>query len=86
MGGIDVVDTRYRPLYERAVAVLEAGDRVAAVELAGSIGAGTAVRGCASTPSVFFVRNPTLRIAQSQTRVGSSALIHSTKCVVRGAT
>ena len=42
MGGLDVVDGGYRALYERAMAVLSADERVASVELAGSVGTGTA--------------------------------------------
>ena len=42
MGGFDVVDPRYRLLYERAVEVLRDDPRVVGVELAGSIAAGTA--------------------------------------------
>jgi predicted nucleotidyltransferase len=42
MGGLEVVDQRYQTLYERALAVLQADERVKAVELSGSIGAGTA--------------------------------------------
>ncbi len=42
MGGLDVVDRRYRELYESAAAVLAADDRVERVELSGSIGTGTA--------------------------------------------
>jgi hypothetical protein len=42
MGGLDVIDRRYRHLYVRAMAVLGGDERVAAVELSGSVGAGTA--------------------------------------------
>lgn len=42
MGGLEVVDGRYRALYERAIAVLGDDKRVAQVELSGSVGAGTA--------------------------------------------
>jgi len=42
MGGLDVIDDRYRELYERAVVVLEADDRVVSVALSGSVGTGTA--------------------------------------------
>lgn len=41
-GGLDVVDPRYRLLYERALSVLNSDPRVLGVELAGSIAAGTA--------------------------------------------
>jgi hypothetical protein len=41
-GGLDVVDPRYRQLYERALSVLNRDPRVRSVELAGSIAAGTA--------------------------------------------
>jgi Nucleotidyltransferase domain len=44
MGGFDVVDERYRALYERAVAVLGTDPRVLAVEVSGSVGTGTADR------------------------------------------
>ncbi len=42
MGGFEVVDPRYRSLYERAVEVLEADPRVVSVEVAGSIRSGRA--------------------------------------------
>ena len=42
MAGFEVVDPRYRDLYERAIAVLDADDRVQSVRAGGSIGAGTA--------------------------------------------
>ena len=42
MGGFDVVDPRFEPLYERAVEVLTADPRVKDVQASGSIGAGTA--------------------------------------------
>ena len=42
MGGLEVVDGRYRDLYERARAVLGADPRVRSVELSGSLGDGTA--------------------------------------------
>lgn len=42
MGGFDVVDPRFRILYERAVEVLGADDRVKEVRASGSIGAATA--------------------------------------------
>jgi len=45
MGGFEVVDPRYLDLYERAVAVLSADDRVRSVLVAGSIGDGTAEKG-----------------------------------------
>jgi hypothetical protein len=44
MGGIEVVDPRYRALYERAVEVLDDDPRVISVALGGSIAAGTADR------------------------------------------
>ena len=44
MGGLDIVDPRYQSLYERALAVLGGDERVKAVELSGSVGAGTADR------------------------------------------
>ena len=44
MGGLEVLDPRYRALYERARTVLEADERVKAVELSGSVGAQTADR------------------------------------------
>jgi hypothetical protein len=42
MGGIEAVDPGYRRLYERAVEVLGADERILSVDLSGSIGAGTA--------------------------------------------
>jgi hypothetical protein len=42
VGGFDVVDERFRALYERAVLVLEADPRVRRVEVGGSVAAGTA--------------------------------------------
>ena len=42
MGGFDVVDPRFQPLYDRAIEVLTADSRVKEVQLGGSIGAGTA--------------------------------------------
>jgi hypothetical protein len=42
VGGFDVVDPRFQPLYERAVEVLTADPRVKEIELSGSIGTGTA--------------------------------------------
>ena len=42
MGGLEVVDGRYRDLYQRARTVLEADPRVVAVELSGSVGDGSA--------------------------------------------
>jgi hypothetical protein len=42
VGGFDVVDPRFRPLYERAIEVLNADTRVKEVRASGSIGAGTA--------------------------------------------
>jgi hypothetical protein len=42
VGGFEVVDPRYRGLYERAVEVLDADDRVQSVRAGGSIGSGTA--------------------------------------------
>jgi hypothetical protein len=42
MGGLDVLDARYPALYERAVAVLEADERVDSVSIGGSVGDGTA--------------------------------------------
>src|SRR5262245_11941554 len=42
MGGFDVVDPRYRTLYERAVAVLGADRRVVSAGVSGSIARGTA--------------------------------------------
>lgn len=44
MGGLEVVDERYLPLYERALDVLGPDPRVISVELGGSIGSGTADR------------------------------------------
>jgi hypothetical protein len=44
MGGLEVIDDRFTPIYERATAVLGADDRVAEVRLAGSVAAGTADR------------------------------------------
>lgn len=44
MGGFEVIDERYRGLYERAVAVLEADERVLEVQPSGSAGTGTADR------------------------------------------
>ena len=42
MGGFEVVDPRFQPLYDRAVEVLTADPRVQDVRASGSIGAGTA--------------------------------------------
>ena len=42
MGGLDVVDPRFQPLYDRAIEVLTADPRVKDVRASGSIGAGTA--------------------------------------------
>lgn len=42
MGGLDVIDPRYRRLWERAVEVLGADERVASVDPSGSVGDGTA--------------------------------------------
>jgi len=42
MGGLDAVDRRYRELYESAVAVLGADERVDRVQLSGSVGSDTA--------------------------------------------
>ena len=42
MGGLEVLDPRYRALHERVLAVLGADDRVRGVEITGSVGAGTA--------------------------------------------
>ena len=42
MGGFEVVDPRYRALYDRAVEVLSADARVLTVRAAGSVGSGTA--------------------------------------------
>jgi len=42
VGGFEVVDSRFQPLYDRAVGVLTADSRVKEVQLGGSIGAGTA--------------------------------------------
>ena len=42
MGGLEVVDGRYRDLYERARTVLNADQRVIAIELSGSVGDGSA--------------------------------------------
>jgi len=42
VGGFDVVDPRFQPLYDRAIEVLTADSRVKEVQLGGSIGAGTA--------------------------------------------
>jgi hypothetical protein len=44
VGGLEVVDARYRGLYERAREVLEADERVRSVELSGSIDEGRADR------------------------------------------
>lgn len=44
MGGFEVIDRRYRALYERAVAVLKADGRVREVRPSGSVGSGTADR------------------------------------------
>jgi nucleotidyltransferase-like protein len=44
MGGIDVIDPRYRVLFDRAVQVLGDDHRVRAVAAGGSVGAGTADR------------------------------------------
>jgi predicted nucleotidyltransferase len=42
MGGIDVIDPRYRVLFERVNQVLSNDDRVRSITLGGSVGAGTA--------------------------------------------
>lgn len=42
MGGLEVVDDRYRVIYDRALSVLGGDPRVASVSLSGSVGAGTA--------------------------------------------
>ena len=42
MSGLEALDPRYGPLYERALAVLGNDPRVARVELSGSVAAGTA--------------------------------------------
>ena len=42
MSGFDVVDPRFRDLYDRAVEVLGADVRVKEVQVGGSIGSGTA--------------------------------------------
>jgi predicted nucleotidyltransferase len=42
MGGLEVLDARYVPLWERARAVLEADERVRSVAVGGSVAAGTA--------------------------------------------
>jgi hypothetical protein len=42
MGGIDVIDPRYRVLFERATEVMGADHRVRSVSPGGSVGAGTA--------------------------------------------
>ncbi len=42
MGGFDVIDRRFQALYERAVQVLSADQRVASVGLSGSVARGTA--------------------------------------------
>lgn len=42
MGGIEVIDPRFRPVFERAVEVLGSDDRVIAVHPSGSVGTGTA--------------------------------------------
>lgn len=44
MGGLEVLDPRYQILYERALAVLGADERVQGVEISGSVGTGTADR------------------------------------------
>jgi Nucleotidyltransferase domain len=44
MGGIDVIDPRYRVLFERANQVLSDDDRVRSITAGGSVGAGTADR------------------------------------------
>ena len=44
MGGLEVVDPRYGPLYERVVAQLTGDPRVRRVDISGSVGAGTADR------------------------------------------
>jgi hypothetical protein len=41
---LEVIDERFTPIYERATAVLGGDDRVAALEIGGSVGAGTADR------------------------------------------
>src|SRR4051812_12584800 len=42
VGGLDVIDPRYRPLYDRAIDVLGSDPRVISVEPSGSIAAGAA--------------------------------------------
>ena len=42
MGRLEVIDPRFTALYERAVAVLDADERVESVTISGSVGAGTA--------------------------------------------
>lgn len=42
MGGMEVIDPRFRRVHERAVEVLEADPRVASVRVTGSVAAGTA--------------------------------------------
>jgi hypothetical protein len=42
MGGLEVIDPRFRALHQRACEVLGADARVTSVELSGSVGAGTA--------------------------------------------
>jgi hypothetical protein len=44
MGGLDVIDPRYRALYERVLDVLGADPRVRSIGISGSVGAGTADR------------------------------------------
>jgi hypothetical protein len=44
MGGLEAVDPRYGPLYDRAVEVLSSDPRITSVRAGGSIGSGTADR------------------------------------------
>jgi hypothetical protein len=49
MGGFEVVDPRYGPLYERAVEVLESDPRVLSVRAAGRSVVGRLTHGAIST-------------------------------------
>ena len=42
MGALEAIDPRYTSIYERAIAVLDADDRVLSVSISGSVAAGTA--------------------------------------------
>lgn len=41
-GGLDIIDPRFTPLYDRALAVLDADERVTSIAIGGSVASGTA--------------------------------------------